>query len=75
MTDFTDLFTEYKQMEVAIRLGYLPEEVVADYQARQQAIYNSVSDIDNRKELVKLREHTCEFSNDYCIVCGLDGRA
>lgn len=66
----------YKHLEKEIRLGHLPMCVTEIYKSKQQQIYDNTPNIEIRKKMSIIKWHECKFDdNDYCVICGLDGRA
>lgn len=72
--------------EIGMRLGHLDPRDLEDYDPEQPETVETMPPTKAEKlqqlltdaieELKTLRGHRCEFSEeDYCIVCGLDGRA
>lgn len=74
---------QVRQEEIGMRLGYIDPRDLADYdpdkpenmpKSRAEKLENLLTDA--LRELATLQEHRCNFnSQDYCTVCGLDGRA
>lgn len=72
--------------ETGLRLGHLDLRDLDDYDPEQPETVENIPPTraekleqvltDAIEELKTLREHQCQFSEeDYCTVCGLDGRA
>lgn len=78
--------SQARDEETGMRLGYIDPRDLADYDPEKPETADNLPPTkaeklqrlltDALEELATVREHRCSFdSQDYCTICGLDGRA